>query len=264
MNCYNLSMNNHYIYVWKESRVAGSGIPFYVGQGKYQPNRYSRAYSKHKGGKCGAYCQNRANKLAKLGTPHVVEILYDGISKAEANRLEVLLISRLGRISNGSGILTNLSDGGDSNPMDILEIRQKQLKYMKSLENRIRASEHLKKLWTNKEYRESQILMNKLGNINEDRKISIEVEGVQYTSIHEAGISLGIKTETLRKRLNKNLPLNKDSSYYNPIVYNGIEYRNCSELARVFNINYNTLKTRIRNGLSVEDAVNKGIQNGRN
>ena len=51
--CYNIGMNNHYVYIWKEPGVAGSGLPFYVGQGKHNESngfrsKYKRAHAKHK------------------------------------------------------------------------------------------------------------------------------------------------------------------------------------------------------------------------
>jgi hypothetical protein len=105
--------------------------------------------------------------------------------------------------------------------------------------------------------------MNKLEKVNNDRKIRIEIDGVEYPSIQEAALKNNINPGTLRKRMLNGLPLNKDSSYYNPIIYNGIEYRNSADLARKLNINYNTLKSRQRSGVSLESAINKGLSDGK-
>lgn len=254
---------NHYIYIWKEQGIDGSSIPFYVGQGKHMYGnyikKYYRAYAFHK----RSFAQDKANKLAKLGTPHIVDILHDNLTKTEADYYEKLLISRLGRRNIGTGILCNLTDGGDFNPMECPEIAKKQLEYMKSEENKNRASKHSKKLWQDPIYRKSQLDMNKLEKVNNDRKIRIEIDGVEYPSIQEAALKNNINPGTLRKRMLNGLPLNKDSSYYNPIIYNGIEYRNSADLARKLNINYNTLKSRQRSGVSLESAINKGLSDGK-
>lgn len=41
------------------------------------------------------------------------------------------------------------------------------------------------------------------------------------------------------------------------INYNGIEYNSIAELARKYNLNVVTLRTRLRKGLPIEEAVNK-------
>lgn len=140
-----MSEKQHYIYVWKESKF---GLPFYIGQGRHSgykisnKKRYSRAYKTHYNGNKNtnvlAYCQNVANKLESLGTPHTVEILYDNLTLEEVNNMEKLLIKRLGRRNIKTGILCNLTDGGEQNPMDDETIKRKHKELMESKEQRMK------------------------------------------------------------------------------------------------------------------------------
>lgn len=62
-----------------------------------------------------------------------VEILYNNLTLEEAKLKEIELISKYGRINNGTGILVNLTDGGDGSEG-----------YIHSLESKLKLSEYAK------------------------------------------------------------------------------------------------------------------------
>lgn len=80
-----------------------AGIPCYVGQGR--PDRVTS----HQKFSSNLYLRNLFGKYGSL--PFV--ILREGITKTEALAVEVALISALGRLDLKSGLLVNLTDGGD-------------------------------------------------------------------------------------------------------------------------------------------------------
>lgn len=111
-------------YVYRHIRT-DLNQPFYIGIGTRNDN-YFRAYQKTK--------NKRSNfwfNIAKNG--YEVEILFDNISKGEAILKEKEFIKLYGRKDINTGILCNLTDGGemppkligDKNPMKRLDVRQK-------------------------------------------------------------------------------------------------------------------------------------------
>jgi len=88
-----------YVYVW----YAGD-VPFYVGKGKG-----SRAYSKNK----NIFFKRKLKKCEECGIQVNVRIEYANLTETEAFIIEKKLIRKYGRRNNGSGILTNLTDGGE-------------------------------------------------------------------------------------------------------------------------------------------------------
>lgn len=74
--------------------------PFYVGKGKN-----NRAYSSHGRNKLW---HNVVNKYGKT-----VQFVAEGITEEEAIRIECSLIEKYGRRDNETGILVNMTDGGE-------------------------------------------------------------------------------------------------------------------------------------------------------
>lgn len=90
-------MNIYYVYQYlreKDSTTALAGTPYYIGKGKN-----NRAYIGH---------NNRipSNK-------DYIQIIKDNLTEQEAIDLEILLIEKYGRKDLGTGILINLSNGGE-------------------------------------------------------------------------------------------------------------------------------------------------------
>ena len=86
-----------YCYLRAQNGEAPAGTPFYVGVGK----RGDRATEQN-------------NHRVKLPTDRrLIRVLRSGLSKEEARDWERFYISRFGRLDKGTGVLRNLTPGGD-------------------------------------------------------------------------------------------------------------------------------------------------------
>ena len=90
--------NIYYVYAHHK---ASDNQPFYIGKGKDK-----RAYSK----------KGRSSFWKKVTDKYdwYVSILHSNLSEQDALNKEVELIALYGRRDNGTGILVNLTDGGES------------------------------------------------------------------------------------------------------------------------------------------------------
>lgn len=86
--------------VYKHIRLDNEEI-FYIGIGKSNKRLYSTNYR-------NKFWHNIVNKV-----DYKAEIIYENISWEEAKLKEIELIKKYGRIDIGTGILVNMTDGGD-------------------------------------------------------------------------------------------------------------------------------------------------------
>ena len=102
----------YYVYVYKNPITL---YPFYVGKGCG-----NRAYShlekakKIRKGSRESLCIIECRKLLKEELEPLIEIIIDNLSESEALSIERQLIATYGRRNNNTGILTNMTDGGES------------------------------------------------------------------------------------------------------------------------------------------------------
>lgn len=108
-------------YVYRHIRI-DKNEPFYIGIGS--DNSYNRAYQKSKT-KRSAFWHNIATK------GYEVEILMDNLTWEQACEKEKEFISIYGRKDLGTGILVNLTNGGENPPIHIAENNP-----MKKVENK--------------------------------------------------------------------------------------------------------------------------------
>jgi hypothetical protein len=89
--------NKYYVYIHTNPLTR---VPFYIGKGCGR-----RAYSK----------SGRNNYWKNIVNKHGIEvtILEDGLTDKQAFYMEISLIKRLGRRDLGTGVLVNMSDGGE-------------------------------------------------------------------------------------------------------------------------------------------------------
>lgn len=96
-----------YVY---QLRLATSELPFYIGKGKgnrsshhFYPSNLARNSLK----------SNTIKKATREGVEVLVETLHRTPDEAAAFKLEAELIAQYGRKDNSTGILANLTDGGE-------------------------------------------------------------------------------------------------------------------------------------------------------
>ena len=105
-----------YVYAW----LRPCGQPFYIGKGCRNRDRSLKSNNP-------LFMRTLAKIRASGHDPDVVR-LHDGLEENEAHRLECLEIAKYGRRNNGTGVLTNLTDGGEgmSGWVPTAETRAKQ------------------------------------------------------------------------------------------------------------------------------------------
>jgi hypothetical protein len=122
-------MDNYYVYA---HYISGSDEPFYIGKGKE-----NRAW----------VTQHRNFLWKEVTTEHdyEVRILQDNMNEPNALLLETELIEKYGRIDLDTGILVNMTEGGNGG-MGVLFTE----------EYRLKLSERAKLRWISNEYKEKQ------------------------------------------------------------------------------------------------------------
>lgn len=89
---------NYYVYQY----IREDGTPYYIGKGTGY-----RAWVSHKR-------ENGTNLLPD--DKNKIQIIKENLTEKEASDLEISLISELGRKDQGTGILRNMTNGGDGAP----------------------------------------------------------------------------------------------------------------------------------------------------
>jgi hypothetical protein len=181
-------------YVYRHIRL-DKNQPFYIGISNN--SKYWRANQKSQ--------RNRIWKRIVSKTDYEVEILFDNISYEFAKEKEKEFIALYGRIDNNTGILANLTDGGDGtlgmpcphkgkkfteqhrNNLKLSKLGEKNPNYRKSFD---------------KEYRKKLSIANSLGNHNLAKKVICTKTNKTWDCIKLAALELGYKHSTLRAYLN--------------------------------------------------------------
>jgi len=169
-------------YVYQHIRL-DKNEPFYIGIGssKY----YNRAYRKKGRNKIW---QRIANK-----TSYKVEIIYDNLSWEDACQKEKELIAKYGRLNNKTGILANLTDGGEGNLGAIISkehrkaIGEANKKRIFTLEQRAAMAKRMRERLKDPLYREK--LTNGLRNSDKAK------ESARLSCIRRKGFKLSEETK---------------------------------------------------------------------
>lgn len=176
-------MLNYYVYIYLDPRKPGNykygeiefdHEPFYVGKGSC-----NRCYNGLKDRK-KSLKTNKIKSIENDGGCVIIEKIYSNLSESDAFRLEISTIEKIGRIDNGTGILTNMTSGGDGTSGRVYTEKEK---------NRKRNFKHVQEWLT---------------------KISIPILKVntngdllkEYRSIKEASLETGIAKQNISAVLN--------------------------------------------------------------
>lgn len=238
----------YYIYVWRLPGLDDQNNIFYVGRGKYmkgilEKTRCARAYAIHNRvsnskKRILAYCQLKANKLRLEGTPHIVEILRHNLTKHEADEIEIALIKTLGRKFNNTGLLYNISEGGDVNPMNDENIKNI---FNVSVKNVDRSNQ-------------SMLMKKKMSIPCEREKLSkLTFENMNNPEYKRIWLEKVKSTDNIEKIRQVHSDLNGIK-----IEHNNIIFKSKKELARYLKISSQLLNFRLKNNIPIDALVNKG------
>lgn len=184
-------------YVYRHIRI-DKNEPFYIGISSSNNNySYTRANTKMQ--------RNEIWERIVAKTDYIVEILLDDISYEDAKIKEKEFIRLYGRIDNQTGILSNLTDGGDGtlgmpspskgkklSASHIEKVRQKKLGANNPNYGKI----------FSQDYRDKLSKANSLGNHNLAKKVYCTETNKIWDCIKLCAIELGYKQSTLRAYLN--------------------------------------------------------------
>jgi hypothetical protein len=189
-------MNEYYVYIYCDPRKKGefkydkidftfNYEPFYVGMGKgYRFKRHVTNYEIE--WNYNTIKNGKIKHLIESGIDPLKYVVFykENIAKTEASEIEQAIIKSLGRINNGTGILSNMTDGGDGWNNAVSPFKGKTYE-------QIHGDKKAKEL---KEMRRRKLIGNTYGSNSKGKKISKE---------HKAAISKSRRIPV--KQMDKNL-----------------------------------------------------------
>ena len=192
--------NQFYVYIY----LREDGTPYYIGKGKH-----NRAWS------------NTGRAYKAPNDPERIIIHTDNLTEEQAFSLEMDLIAHYGRKDNGTGILRNLTDGGEgmSGHVPTEEHRRKiaeantgkapsdatKKKISQSLKGQSLTEEHRRKIAEAHTGKVHSDATKKKISESHRRRPCRDGLGVEYESIKEAAEAHGIKYQTARNRCRRSL-----------------------------------------------------------
>jgi hypothetical protein len=207
-------------YVYRHIRL-DKNEPFYIGIGS--DTHYTRAYEKG----------NRRNKIWKdivAKSEYKVDILIDDLTWEEACEKEKEFISLYGRISNETGTLSNMTDGGDGifgynhSVQSKIKMSNKKIGIKRSDDLKNKLSLARKGKYTGKDnwfYGKNHSIETKLkmsemksNGKSVSAKIVLDMTtGIYYSCVREASEAFGLNYGTLINKLNGNKKNNTNLIY---------------------------------------------------
>lgn len=168
--------HNYYVYIYCDPRKKGEfkfdGInfvfnyePFYVGKGKgYRFRRHVTNYEID--WNYNTIKNGKIKHLIEAGIDPLKYVVFykENISKEEASKIEQEIIKTLGRINNNTGILSNMTDGGEGWTNAVSPFKGKTYEQIYGI----------KKADKLKEVRRKKLIGNNYGVVNKGKKMSTE------------------------------------------------------------------------------------------
>lgn len=177
-------------YLYRHIRL-DKNEPFYIGIGITK--NYSRAYSKKS--------RNKLWKIIANKSGYEVEVIFDDLSWEEACEKEKEFINLYGRIDNKTGILSNMTNGGDGTIG--INIWNKGKKLSQTHIDNLSKSHKGNKLTKESILKATETKKN---TYSSKGRIVVNVQnGIFYGSVSEAAKLYNIKQQTLSSKLNNNL-----------------------------------------------------------
>ena len=193
-----------------------NGDLFYIGKGKYNRKFYhlyeSQNYRKDK----TLYNKHKTNKIksiiSKIGIDEFIEtkikVIKDNLTEKEALDLEKTLILKYGKLIDNTGILTNITDGGEFCIGNHFKSREHRNKISKSLTGSKRAEKSRKKQSqtvtgiNNPNYGKKHTKETK-SKISKRVSKPIVFQGKKYKSITECAVANNVSRTTIMRWLKK-------------------------------------------------------------
>jgi hypothetical protein len=229
-------------YVYQHIRK-DTNQPFYIGIGSdlnfYRANKFSE--------------RNEIWERIKNKTEILVEILHNNIEWEEACEIEIQLIKKYGRINNKTGILSNMTDGGEGTLNKVISddtryllgngVRGKQ----RTDESRLKQSITSKGIKKTKEHSEKirQYRLGKKMSEESKKKMSENSKGRQ-TWNKGVKFSEESKIKMRDSKKGKNILGSNPNSKIVLNTENGIYYDTLKEAAISVNIGYSNFKQKIK------------------
>ena len=160
---------------------------FYIGIGSVK-----RSKSKHR----SSFWKNVVNKHG-----YYIEIIKNNLSWEEACELEQLLIQEYGRRDLQTGILVNLTDGGEGSPGTIIS-EETKLKLRDKNKGKKLTEEHKKKIGLANKGRKPSLIVEQKRLEKITKKVIDTRNNIIYNSVKEVSEIFNLKYLPLNRKLN--------------------------------------------------------------
>jgi hypothetical protein len=221
-------------YIYRHIRL-DKNQPFYIGVGGLDEfDNYERAFDKNG--------RNVIWKYIIRKSKYEVEILVDNLSREEAFSKEIEFIKLYGRIDKQTGILSNLTDGGEGGKSRIVPESVKE--YLRNLYKGKPRPEHVKKAMNRKGCKHSEESKKRIGNSVKGEKNGFYGKNHNRNSIERmkknAHIMIGTKNPFYSKTHSEENLEKMSKTILN--IETGIFYTGVIEASFVSNIKYSYLR----------------------